>query len=222
EEVSAAFLKNRRFVKSQKNIQPVKTLVLDLAENEDELLVRMHPKTRYNIRLAQKRGVRIVHFSYLEEEQFERVFELLKDTARRQGFSLHLRGYYRKMIDVLGRHGLLQVYLAFFKGEIVAVNFIVFYGDRAVYLHGASDYRHKNLMATHQLHWRVIKEAKERGFREYDLWGVSEKYAGVSRFKRSFGGREIEYPGSFDLVFNPLWYNMYKIGSKLSRLVGRN
>ncbi len=116
------------------------------------------------------------------------------------------------MLEIPG----VELFLADFKNKIIAANIVVFWEKTAIYLHGASDYEQRNLMAPHLLQWEQIKEAKKRGCIEYDFWGIDEKkWPGVTRFKKGFGGREVEYPGAFDLIFQPVWYKIYKIGRTL-------
>ena len=86
-----------------------------------------------------------------------------------------------------------------------------FYLDTATYLHGASSLIHKDVMAPHFLHWRIMQDAKKLGMRSYDLWGIDEdRWPGVTRFKMGFGGRVDEYPRSMDIIFRPMWYKTYK------------
>lgn len=89
------------------------------------------------------------------------------------------------------------------------------YGDTAYYLHGAMDREYRNLMAPHFMHWEIMKLYKHEGFGYYDFWGIdARKWPGVTRFKLGFGGREIEYPGSFDLPISKFWYVVYTMARK--------
>lgn len=202
--------------RKSKNIQPVRTLILDITKSEQELLDQMHYKTRYNIGLAEKRGVKIKN----GKNYFEDFWKLMRETTKRDGFHPHPKEYYRKMLKIPG----IELFVAEFRGKIIAANIVVFYNKtapshstgQAIYLHGASDYEHRNLMAPHLLQWEQIKEAKKRGCVEYDFWGIDDKkWPGVTRFKRGFGGREINYPNAHDLVFQPIWYLIYKIARKI-------
>lgn len=212
---NTGFFNKSGFIKSKKEIQPSETVILDLTQSEQEILDRMHEKTRYNIRLAQKHGIEIKELG----DGFDPVWEIFRETAERDKFSLHPRSYYEKMVEVLKPAGLLKIFGAFYKNELIAANIMIFYEGRVTYLHGASVYDQRNLMAPYALHWFLIKEAKAKGYKEYDFWGISEKYAGVSRFKKGFGGQEVGYPGSFDCVSNPLWYNLYRMGSKFKSAI---
>jgi len=213
DEASATDLKKFGFKKSD-NIQPAQTLILDIRKSQEELLPQMHYKTRYNIGLAEKKGIKIKR----NKEYFEKFWGLLRQTTKRDGFKPHPKEYYRKMLEIPE----VELFVAEFlangesKHKIIAANIVVFFEKTAIYLHGASDYEYRNLMAPHLLQWKQINEAKKRGCTEYDFWGIDEKkWPGVTRFKNGFGGQEIFYPGAHDLVFQPIWYKIYKLAKKL-------
>lgn len=194
-------------IKSLKEWQPMKTIILDLDKSAEELLEQTQTKTRYNIRLAQKREVAI-----RENGEIDVFLNLLKKTAKRDKFHLHEDNYYRKLVENLD----IKILTAEYQGEVIAADLFSFTGKKAIYLYGASDYEHRSAMAPALLQWRAILKAKELGCREYDFWGIDEKkWPGVTRFKRGFGGREVSYPGSFDLILRPIWYRIYQVVRKL-------
>lgn len=193
------------------NIQPQKTLILDITKPEQDLLNQMHSKTRYNIQLAQKKGVK-VQGSKFEESRFEDFWNLMEQTTKRDGFHSHTKEYYKKLLEIPGT----ELFIAECDGKIIVANIVVFYEKTAIYLHGASDYEYRNLMAAPLLQWEQIKEAKKHGCTQYDFWGIDEiKWPGVTRFKKSFNGKEVEYPGAYDLVFQPFWYRIYQNARKI-------
>jgi peptidoglycan pentaglycine glycine transferase (the first glycine) len=203
------------FKESKDQIQPVKTLILDISQPEEELLAQMHQKTRYNIRLAQRKGVKIEISSGNYPQEVEKFLELSAATAKRDKFHLHSQTYYRKMMEFLGREGMIKLFLAKYQGRIIVANLICFFGQTATYLHGASDHNFRHLMAPHLCQWRAILEAKRLGCQHYDFWGIDEqRWPGVTRFKKGFNGQEVDYPGSFDLVFRPFWYRLYHLAKK--------
>jgi lipid II:glycine glycyltransferase (peptidoglycan interpeptide bridge formation enzyme) len=105
-----------------------------------------------------------------------------------------------------------ELFLACFKEKIIAANIVIFFGGKATYLHGASNYRYRKLMAPHLLQWSQIKEAKNKGCEIYDFWGIDEeKWPGLTRFKKGFGGEELQYSEGKDFVFSNFWYKTYKI-----------
>lgn len=230
-------------------IQPKDTLILDLSKSEEQLLSEMHPKTRYNIRLAEKKGVKV---RIGAEEDFEKFWQLNLETASRDSFKTHPKNYYKKMLEVLSPD-FLKLFLAEYEGKVLAANLVVFFGDTVTYLHGASSNEYRNLMAPHLVQWQQIREAKKLGFRYYDFWGLlpqktqkvttenakitkpqkaqiataetaegtetteSHSWQGLTRFKRGFGGFEINYIGTFDLILDGFWYNIYRLGRRFLR-----
>lgn len=194
------------------DIQPTQTLILNLTQSEEELLSGMHPKTRYNIRLAEKKGVKVREGS---KNDFEKFWKLMKETTERDGFRSHEKEYYLKMLE----SEIARLYVAEYKNKILAAGIFVFYGDTATYLHGASTHEHKEVMAPYLLHWEIIKLAKKLGYKYYDFYGINEaKWPGVTRFKKGFGGSEINYPGCYDVVFHRNWYILYKLFRRLRRV----
>ncbi len=194
--------------KSSKEIQPSKTIILSLSKPEEELLNQMHPKTRYNIRLAKKKGILIE-----ESQDINSFIELLKETAKKDEFHLHPDDYYRKTIEKT--RGMVKLLLARHEGKIIAGDLICFFNNTATYLHGASDYKTRHLMAPALLQWQVILKAREMGLKYYDFYGIDEKkWPGVTRFKKGFGGKRVIYPGPYDLVYSPFWYKAYNLVRK--------
>jgi len=191
-------------------IQPQKTLYLDLQQDEASLLEQMHPKTRYNIRLAAKKGVQI----NLEHkaEGFAVFYDLLLDTYCRKKKNLHSREYYQ----CLYRDHLAKIVYAEYEGKILCANMIIFYGDTVTYLHGGSSSADKSIMAPHLAQWETIKMAKSLGYKFYDFWGIDDqKWPGVTRFKKGFGGFEVDYSGAWEYPLNKFLYFLYSIIKKI-------
>ncbi len=201
------------FIKRTIDVEPKKSLILDLTQTEDELLKQMHPKTRYNIRLATKKGVKIIKG---DVKDFDDLWQLLCETNNRDNFRLHGKKYYQEMLQL--DDNFLKLVFAEYRGKKIAANIITNFGDTATYVHGASANESRNLMAPHLLQWHNITTAKELGFKKYDFFGIDEKkWPGVTRFKKGFSGQEIEYPGTFDLVIDTNWHNIYKMIRKVRR-----
>ena len=201
-----------------KEVQPKSTWVLDISKSEEELLAGMIQKTRYNIRLAAKKEI-IVRTSD-ESKDIEFFFNLAQETAKRNNISTHPKSYYSEMMDSLAEYDAIKLYLAEYKGKTIAANLMLYFGDNVTYLHGGSDFEHRNVMAPYLLHWKAIQDAKKKDYKNYDFGGVSpekedkHKWSGISRFKRGFGGKQIESVGTLDLIYNKLWYKIYKIVRK--------
>jgi len=201
-------------LKKTLDIQPSKTRLLDLNKSEVKLLEEMHGKTRYNIRLAKRKGVEIV--SLKDENDIDIFINLLKTTSERNNFSLHQENHYRKLYHNGGDK--LKIFFAKHGDDIIAGAMFSFFGDTVTYLHGASANKKRNLMAPHLLQWQTILKAKEKGFKYYDFGGIDEKkWPGVTRFKAGFGGREYDFSGTYDFVLKPLDYYIYTIVRKIRR-----
>lgn len=204
----AQALAEHKFKKSKKEIQPSKTVIVDLTKSEDELLDAMHHKTRYNINVADRHNVVVS-----EDGDIEEFLKLLKKTAKRDRFNPHPADYYKKLFNCNGLE--TKLFFAKYNDHLIAAALVLIYGNTGYYLHGASDYNYRNLMAPHALHWHIIKQLKAEGLEQYDLWGINpRKWPGVTRFKLGWGGRTVEYPGSFDLPLSGFWYLIYKIARK--------
>ena len=192
------------------SVQPNQTAILDLNIPEDEILKKMHSKTRYNIRLAQKKGVIIQ-----ESENIDFFWDLLKQTTQRENFKSHPFSYYQKLLNC----EFTKLYIAKYKNKILSAHLIIFFNKTAFYVHGGSSREFRQVMAPHLLHWHVIKKAKDMGYKFYDFWGIDEKrWPGFTKFKMSFGGEKIVYPGTFDLPLSKFWYTLYKIGKAIRTL----
>lgn len=202
-------------------IQPPSTLVLDLRLSQKELLSKMKPKTRYNVRLAEKHNVKVIEKT---NEKAVNIFcDLADKTSERQKIRYHSKMYYQKMIDTLRGEGMVELLVAEHQNKPVAANIILYYGGTAYYLHGASDNRYRQCMAPYLLQWKAIQRAKRKGMKKYDFWGImpSEKrkaknakyknWEGITKFKEGFGGNEINYPETVDVIFQPGWYWIYNL-----------
>lgn len=195
------------------DIQPSRTLILDLTKTADNLLKEMHQKTRYNINLAIKKGVKIV---VGDKTRFEEFWDLLDQTSDRDKFTPHGRNYYQAMIEL--KASPVKLFFAEYRGKPIATGLVSFFGDTATYLHGGSANQERNVMAPYFMQWHFIELAKANGQKYYDFHGIDEaRWPGVTRFKKGFGGYELNYPGTFDLVYDQGWYSIYKMVRKVRR-----
>ncbi|MDR2746556.1 MAG: peptidoglycan bridge formation glycyltransferase FemA/FemB family protein [Treponema sp.] len=199
------------------DIQPPDTVIIDLKGDGESLLMDMKPKCRYNIRLADRKGMLV---QQLDEQGLDVFYALLGETARRDGIAIHSQDYYRALFERCrnypGGGQEARLYLASHNGDPAAAIFTLFRGDEAVYLYGASSDRNRNLMAPYLLQWRAMTDAKAAGCRFYDLFGIpptedpGHPMAGLYRFKTGFGGRIIHRPGSWDLAYRPLATGLFR------------
>ncbi|MFZ5982472.1 MAG: lipid II:glycine glycyltransferase FemX [Patescibacteria group bacterium] len=202
-----------KIVKAPHDMQPREVFLIDIAKNEEDILSDMKPKTRYNIRLAEKKGVDIRK----GREYLDDFLRLTKAMARRQGITPHPDEYYRKMLEAIPED-ILKLYVAKYQDKTIAADLVVFFEKTATYLHGASDDNFRNVMAPHLLKWREILEAKELGCEKFDFGGISRsgptatKWAGITKFKLGFSTKSnpTEFLGSWDIIANPLKYWLYR------------
>ncbi|MFH1714555.1 MAG: peptidoglycan bridge formation glycyltransferase FemA/FemB family protein [Candidatus Nealsonbacteria bacterium] len=197
-----------------KRVQPKKTLILNIGKSEEEIMADFKKRARYNIRLAEKKGVKINIL-----EGYSGIFyELLKKTKERQEFQSYSDDYFRKLFEVKGNNLKVSLFLAEYEKKVIVASCILFFGKRVISLHTGFDYRYRALKAPYLLRWRTIQEAKNRGCMEFDMWGVDElKWPGVTYLKKSFGGEEVEYGDGKEIVFNDKWYKTYRILRKILR-----
>lgn len=209
------------FRRSEQTLQPKATLRVTFDGGLDAVLARMHPKTRYNIRLAARKGVQVRPGTRDDLPAFQAVMEM---TGVRDGFTVRPQGYYANLLQSLGNQA--ELLLAFHEGEFLAGILVAYFGNEALYLYGGSSDHKRNLMANYLLQWEAIRRAYGRGCARYDLWGIPNDVAavavggdlpharhhrrgdlwGVYRFKRGFGGRLAGYSGAADYVYHPMRY----------------
>lgn len=199
---------------SQKHIQPKRTLIIDLRKSEDELLRQMEKSTRYNIGYAERAGITIQELSPAQETA-KLLFHFLQIRAEAKEFFVHPLKHYEVLAKVFGANtedgGHIRFFGAYYKGECVSMNAIIFFGKTATNLLSGVNREHRNLKAANLLRWHAIQEAKKAGCEVFDQWGVSEKFSGVSAFKRGFGGKEIQRTNSLHLPFNKPLYFLYRL-----------
>ncbi|HTK60347.1 MAG TPA: peptidoglycan bridge formation glycyltransferase FemA/FemB family protein [Candidatus Baltobacteraceae bacterium] len=212
-----------------RDVQPGQTLVVDLAQEREAIMAAMHEKWRYNIRLAERKGVKVYMTGERGTGASDVFWDLLEETTERDRFRAHGKEYYRSMLEALSgdpatdgkTRPVARLVFAEHDGRVLAANLMVYFGDTAVYLHGASSRVRRELMAPHLLHWTAMLDAKGWGYKAYDFWGVAPEgaedhpWAGITRFKRGFGGNYVAYPGTYDLPIDRFWYGLYSTAQKL-------
>lgn len=201
------------------------TFILDLTKSEDDLLKNMHHKTRYNIRVAQKRGVEVVEDN--SEKAFEEYLKLTRETTKRQGFFAHSEKYHRLMWETL-KGKMAHLFLAKYEGEVLVAWIVFVHNDTLYYPYGASSSEHREVMASNLMMWEVIRWGKKLGLKKFDMWGAlsehpneKDPWFGFHRFKQGYGAQHVEFVGSYDLVIKPFWYEVYKIADKIRWLLLR-
>jgi peptidoglycan pentaglycine glycine transferase (the first glycine) len=178
----------QKISKAPHDMQPKEILVIDITKSEDELLAGMKQKTRYNIRLAEKKNIKVIsnQSSVIDKKYIDEFVKLVKITAKRDRITPHPESYYRKMFETIPGE-IIKLYVAEYEGpastredatstrggKIIAANIMLFYGNTCTYMHGASSDEHRELMAPYLLQWRAIQDAKATGCEKYDFGGVN-------------------------------------------------
>ena len=207
------------FSEVAQSIQPRRTILVDLDGTEEDWLARMKQKTRYNIRLAQKKGVQVSSSSDIG--LFSR---LMAVTGERDQFGVHAPEYYRKAYSSFAADDNCRLFVAEYENEPLAAIMVFAYSKRAYYLYGASGNDNRNLMPNYLLQWEAMRWAASKGCLNYDMWGIPDedeetleseftnRKGGlwqVYRFKRGFGGRVVRSAAPLDKVYNSLLYAVF-------------
>jgi lipid II:glycine glycyltransferase (peptidoglycan interpeptide bridge formation enzyme) len=215
----------RSAVPSAHSVQPRRTITVDIRPDEGSILARMKQKCRYNIRLAEKKGVVVRPWRDLPA-----FHEMLVTTGRRDGFAVHATKYYERAYDLFHPQGQCELLAAEFEGRPLAALMVFARGRRAWYVYGGSTDRERERMPNYLLQWEAMRWARHRGCEEYDLWGVPDEDEaileagfeerqdglwGVYRFKRGFGGTVRRAVQAEDRIYNPLLYRAYLLRASM-------
>jgi peptidoglycan pentaglycine glycine transferase (the first glycine) len=207
-------LKRRGWLFSSDQIQFRNTVMIDLFPSEDEMLARMKQKTRYNVRLAGKKGV-VVRVG--NKDDLPMLYKMYAETSLRDGFVIRDEGYYQTVWQIFmeSEAPTCEPLIAEVDGEPVAAIFVFYFAGRAYYIYGMSREAHREKMPNYLLQWEAIRRAKAAGCSFYDLWGAPDEFNegdsmwGVFRFKEGLGGQVVRTLGAWDFTPKPFWYKMY-------------
>lgn len=211
------------------DVQPTSTVIVDLAAPEQQLLARMKAKTRYNIRLAGRRGVAVAVMMAADAlgAPLAEWYRLYRGTAARHHITAHDERYFAALFSLAARamNPDPELYLlsASHGGEPVGGIIVSLCGSMARYLYGASTQRHRSLMGNYALQWAAMRLARDRGCRSYDLYGISPSadadhpWAGLYRFKTGFGGSIVHSCGCWDYALRPFSYLLFRKAEVLRR-----
>ncbi len=221
-------------VLSHQSIQPRASILVALDRDEADILAGMKSKTRYNIRLAARKGVEVCEGTLEDLPEF---YRMMVATGERDRFAIFSPEYYRMLFELFSPGGFIKLLLATYQGTILAGIFVVRWGQKAWYIYGASANEHRNLMPAYLLQWEGMRWARSQGCKTYDLWGIPdeiredpERYArspdtptediwGVYVFKQGFGGKVATYLGAYDIPIQRPVYWMYNTAITLPERV---
>ncbi|MFH1909682.1 MAG: peptidoglycan bridge formation glycyltransferase FemA/FemB family protein [bacterium] len=240
-------LRTLGFQKAFEELQPKWRHVIDLTPTRGEILAQMKQKGRYNIKLSERKGVKIDQYalSEIDKKRLKFFYTLYLETVKREGITGRSYEYFEKLVDSFKETDYFSFYIASFKNEPLSGALVSFYDKNSLYLYGGSSRQHSEVMAPYLMHWQIMADAKERGMTSYDMLGRSpvelptsgtvgiptgssgrsvggsvgknHKWAGVTRFKEQFGGRAVEILGSYDYINKPVWYKLFRIAEKMRR-----
>ncbi len=217
-------LKETGFVSAEKGgnfegLQPKYVFRLDISPSEDELMKNFHQKTRYNVRLAGRKGVEIKEECTLDD--LKDFYEILIITAERDNFLIRSYEYFEIIWEQLVKNDKAKLFMAYFDGKPIAGTLAFIIGDKAWYIYGASSNEHRNKMPNYLLQWTMIKWAKSMGCTMYDFRGVPGNLTedspiyGLYRFKKGFNAEYTEFIGEYDKVYSSFYYQFWNIAEPL-------
>lgn len=197
---------------SQEQIQFRNTVVFDLTKTEEALMAAMKSKTRYNMRLAKKKGVQV---RVGDAADYPMLADMYAGTGARNQFGLRPAAYYLDVWRTFAQHNMLHPLIAEYEGVPLAAVLLVHYGDVCLYMYGASADHERQRMPTYLLQWEAMQWAKAQGYKTYDMWGApthfdeDDQMWGVWRFKKGFNGTVHRHIGAWDFPIRPQLYKLY-------------
>ncbi len=214
------------FLKAFESVQPDDRQIVPLKGDDADILAQMKQKGRYNVRLAERSGVLVRESTPKTLEEDIKVFySLMQETGTRDRFSIRSLTYFETLTKLLYQHACGKLFIATYKNVPLAAALVTHYDDTIAYLYGASSTRERQAMAPYALHWAIMQWGNATGAEFYDLLAIAppssskrkHTYEGITRFKQQFGGDSVTYLGSWDFVFEPVWYTLFKFAEKTRR-----
>ncbi len=205
------------------HFQPRTEWRVRLDKTEDDLMLTMHEKCRYSIRLAQRKEITTEIISANFNGYFEAFYSLMAGTAERNGFHLHKKDYYQNIFNNLSTIKNSFLVIAKYKEKILAINLIIVYSGTANYVFGASSNDERNRAPTYLAQWAGIQQAKKIGCDFYNFGGISSandkhvSWDGLTAFKQKFGGEELKHSNFYDLIVSPFWYFLYNLRKRFKK-----
>ena len=207
-------------VESKKSLFTKYNFLVDLTQSEENLLSKMHQKTRYNIKLAQKKGVKVDDST--ADSDFKTYLKLYFETTKRQKYFGHSPAYHQKVWETLKPAKMARVLIAQYQKKPLVAWMLLNFGDTLYYPYGGSSLEHKEVMASNLVAWEAIRMGKKLNFKTFDMWGAlppdadkTNPWYGFHRFKDGYGGKHVEYIGTYDLVLRPRLYTALNLADKV-------
>lgn len=226
-EISVLMNRNKNFTLSKHPLFPQWTMKLDLKPSLEELKKNLHPKNRYNIGLAERKGV-VVKEMTDDENGIKDFLNLFFATTKRQHYSMHNEHYHKIVFDYMKKSNIAHILTSYFQEIPLASYELFLHKDVLYYPYGGSADIHRNLMGANLLMWKAIEFGKKNNALIFDMWGAmdpkeyekkpNDSWAGFTRFKLQFNAQFTQMIGSYDLVINPILYKLYTLAWKLRKL----
>lgn len=203
-----------RFQKAPIDLEPLRTLMIDLSLPKELILAQMKPKGRYNVKIAQRHGLKVISTDL--RSGLGDFLEFYRETVNRKQFEGKEEKYFVDLVTAIDNPANARMFFVQDQDQTLAVALVIFYGGVATYLFGASADLHREKMAPYLLQWEIVCAAKEIGYLKYDFYGIvpdennlEHPWQGFTAFKKKLGGEEIKYIGSYDFVYNQKLYEEY-------------
>ncbi len=213
-------LKQLGLVLSKKSLFTKYNFIIDLTRSRDALMATFHPKTRYNIGVAQKKGVKV--YVSQEDSDFEIYLKLYFDTTKRQGYFGHTPGYHKKVWETLKAADMARLLIATYEDKPLVAWMLFNFGDTLYYPYGGSSKEHREVMASNLVCFEAIALGKKMGLKYFDMWGAlgpdaksSDPWYGFHRFKAGYGPMHVEYVGTYDLILKNSLYNTLNFADRV-------
>lgn len=182
--------------RSHHRIQPQKTLISKIGQTPEEILESFDGKTRYNVRLAKRRGVQVK-----ESKDYAAFSRLMEENSAHQGFHSYPGHYFERLLKYLEA----SLFLAYYQDQVIAGSIVVFFNSTITFLHSASNHQWGRLKAPYLVRFTAIEAARLKGCQHCNHWGISQqRFPGVTEFKKGFGGQELIYPTGRELPYKPV------------------
>ena len=223
DESSKKIFKELGFVKAPMHLHAELTSQLDITKSVEELMTQMRKTTRYEVKKAIKENIKITIST--DEKDIKKFYDVQIETAKRQKFVPFSYKFLHEQFRIFAEFGNVLLYKAEFEKKLLAQAFVIFYGKEAVYHYGVSTDEGRKYPGAYLIQWEAILEAKKRGMTRYNLWGVApleksdHRFAGLSLFKRGFGGEDFQYLPAQDLIINKPKYLLNYIIESLRNLL---
>jgi len=219
EEVVALAIFDGHCIKSPRDEFAKGNFILDLSPSLGKILANMHPKQRYNIKLAEKKGAKLRRSSV---EDLDIFFDLYKATATRQGYFYRSKNYFKQIIKAFEKDDMVHILIVEYEGTPLAAWMLFVYDNALYYPYGGSSSEYRNIQPNALIGWEAIKFGKKHKCEYFDMWGASydmedkkDPYYGFTDFKRKFGGTHVRYIDSYDFVVNSAAYHLFNTANSL-------